>query len=180
MEQFPTQKENVEKPPVLFHASTKNDIETFEPRAETKPAPEDGPAIFATHDKAYATAFLTKWDDSWVQLSKFNETVVMIISDHDRFVEADKGGTLYEMPSENFENAPLGENHLEWKSVEKIKPTKATAFTSALDTMIENGVQVYFVSADEFKKIKSATNQGLSILKELQSENQLRGKISSL
>jgi len=41
--------------------------------------------------------------------------------------------------------------------------------------MIENGVQVYFVDGETHRKIRASKDHGLSIYRELESENQKRG-----
>ena len=62
----------------------------------------------------------------------------------------------------------------EWYSKEKVKPLRQIEYASALDAMIENGVQVYFVEPETFKKIREAEDHGFSIIKNLESENQRR------
>lgn len=172
-EGFPEPK--TEKPPVLFHASPRENIEIFEPRNLKTRIPGDTPHVFATPDKGYASAFLTEWDDSWAQLFNFEGVVVMVISDRERFMQSDKGGTLYELPSDNFSNvSPDEEDHPEWQTDQAIRPIGNIHFQSALEAMIENGVQVFFVTPDEFKEIDAAEDNGVSILTTLESENQKR------
>lgn len=45
-------------------------------------------------------------------------------------------------------------------------------YPSVLDDVIDNGVQVYFVDEETYKKIEAAKDHGLSIFGELESENQ--------
>ena len=41
--------------------------------------------------------------------------------------------------------------------------------------MLENKVQVYFIDQETYKKIQESDDDGLSILKNLESENQKTG-----
>ena len=63
----------------------------------------------------------------------------------------------------------------EWISRQSIKPTEKVVYESALDAMIDNGVQVYFVDKETFEKIKESEDHGVGIIKTLESENQKRG-----
>ena len=63
---------------------------------------------------------------------------------------------------------------LEWISRQSVKPIKALHYPCALDAMLENGVQVFFVGKDTFRAIRAAEDHGLIILRSLTSENQLR------
>ena len=95
----------------------------------------------------------------------------------DEFINMDNGGVIYSVPSNTFDydlNKGMGEN--EYVSRESVKPKKEEKFTSVLDTMIDNGVLVYFVNKDIFEKINKADDVGLSILKGLESENHFRNK----
>ncbi|MDE1874863.1 MAG: hypothetical protein KGI79_02070 [Patescibacteria group bacterium] len=163
------------KPHILYHASPDRNIQRFEPRKEHIRSADDGPVVFATSNKAYASAFLVRWDDSWAHLSSHNGLVLMAISDKERFLRSDRGGAIYELPSDDFENVSPTEDHPEWKSATAVTPSGKTEYASTLDAMIENGVQVYFVDRDAFEKIRTADDFGLSILSALVSENQKRG-----
>lgn len=45
------------RPKILYHASPNRSINVFEPRREKVRDPEEGPVVFATPDKALASAF---------------------------------------------------------------------------------------------------------------------------
>jgi len=169
--------EQEEKPPFLYHASPNREINEFEPRVETFRDPEEGPVIFATPDKAYASMFLVPSDDRWTQKSVFDGVNCHIISDKKLFEELDQGGTIYSLPSETFETDPKrSKTGREWTGKKTVSLSDKTPYKSGLEAMIENGVQVYFVDKSTFKKIREAGDHGLSILKSLESENQQRGK----
>jgi hypothetical protein len=168
-------KESIEKPAALYHASRSRAIKEFEPRADKTRSDEDGPLVFATPDKAYASVFLIPWDDSWVQCINHDGVVTLVVSDQERFCAEDKGGAIYELASDNFSNVEPGTDHPEWTSAEKVKPRRIEEITSAVDAMIENGVQLYFVDHATFDRIHADTqNFGLDILKTLKSENERR------
>lgn len=166
----------MEKPEKLYHASSNRSIEQFVPRADKVRDPAEGPRVFATPDKRMSTVFLVGTDDSWANSGAFNGVPYLVISDKERFTKLDQGGAIYHLPSASFENDPeKGLGELEWTSKEAVTPTGKEEHESALDAMVNHGVQVYFVDADTFAAIDGAADHGLSILRSLTSENQRRG-----
>ncbi|MFA5413392.1 MAG: hypothetical protein WC348_02535 [Patescibacteria group bacterium] len=165
------------KPPFLYHASSNRDIKKFEPRAKSTRDPKEGPVIFATPDLALATAFLvSETDDRWSLIGKINDIPYVVIKDKERFLKCDKGGSIYKFNSDSFSFDPhkgMGED--EWVSKKPVAPVEKTEVPSALEAMIENGVQVFFVDEGTFNKIKHSSDL-FGMLKTLESENQRRGK----
>lgn len=177
MENLERQKtpEQKEKPPFLYHGSAHGDIEELEPKAKTYRDLAEGDLIFATPDLAVATIFLTKARHQGSGL--FGEIpYAYIIGSREEFIKNDNGGHIYVLPSETFVCDPKkGLGVYEWASREKVKPVRKIEYPSALDAMLENGVQVYFVDGETYQKIKQSKDHGLSIFRELESENQKRG-----
>lgn len=162
------------KPSVLYHASANRDIEIFEPRNEHVRDINEGPVIFATPQKDYASCFIVATDDSWVQISGFNNVQVVVISDQSRFEREDKGGAIYELPSDTFVNEIRGSANDEWTSREAVRPIGKEVYELGLEAMLKYGVQVYFVEKYTFEIIKNAKDNGMSILRTLESENKKR------
>lgn len=166
----------VEKPAILYHASANRDIEEFEPRAEKYRDPHEGPVVFATPDKKYASCFLVKTDSSWVNIGRYSNNGVtsnwhMIVSDKDRFMKADGGGVIYGLPVDSFEFHPdRNMAELEWTSAIPVRPVKKEVFESGLQAMIENGVDVYFVDQVTFDAIQRSDDLGRVILESLTPE----------
>lgn len=169
--------EKKEKPPFLYHASANREIENFEPRAKSVRDPEEGPVVFATPDLALATTFLvSEANDNWTQNGKINNTPYMVIMGKEDFLKHDKGGSIYKFSSDGFTSHPdKGMGDDEWTSRDSVTPIEKTDVKSALEVMIENGVQVFFVKEDTFSKIKGSADPS-SILRTLESENQRQGK----
>lgn len=165
-----------EKPSVLYHASSRSDIEEFEPRAEKTRDPNEGPVVFASPDKASVTRFLVPTNDSWTQISSFHKVHTIIISDEARFRALDKGGTVYALSSDTFNLTDEKHHPDEWTSRKAVRPKEKIEYPSALEAMLDQSVQVFFVNAEILKKIRESQDHGLSILRTLQSENQKRGK----
>lgn len=166
----------IEKPLVLYHASQSKHIDEFEPRRGGYRDPGEGPVVFATPDKAYATLFLVKSNDSWTFKGRYSEAGVkgpwhIIISDKDRFVAADKGGSIYSFDPNNFSFDPhrnMGSN--EWTSHTPVSPIGEEYYPSGLEAMKSAGVEVYFVDAATFSEIKNSEDYGYSILASLNPE----------
>lgn len=148
-----------EKPPVLFHASRDLNIEVFEPRQENFRDKDEGPLVFATPSRAMASIFLVKVDDSWVGSGAVNGEPYIVISDEARYRSLDKGGVIYRLPSDTFENNPeKGLKKLEWTSKQAVVPIGKEIITSALDDMLTHGVKVYFVDKSTYQKLAEVSD----------------------
>jgi len=158
-----------EKPTVLYHASRNKDIEKFEPRIGKRRDENEGAQIFATPSKAMAMMFLVDTDDSWTQSGTMDGVPYIIISDKERFTALDTGGTVYSLPSDTFEtDSEKGLCEMEYTSEESVVPTDSESVDSALDAMIENGVKVYFVNQETFRQILESSDNGESIVNNLE------------
>ncbi|HEU0051389.1 MAG TPA: hypothetical protein VFQ60_05040 [Patescibacteria group bacterium] len=177
MENF--EKKRKEKPAVLYLAAQTPGIRELLPKKGNYRDKNEGAVIFSTPDKALASAFLVKGHgDHWMQIGYYRGIPVVVINaDREEFIAKDTGGVIYSVPSDTFDYDPdKGLREKEWTSREPVKPLAETRYPSALDTMIEHGVQVYFVDKQIFDEIKNSKNHGFSILKNLHSENERRGK----
>jgi hypothetical protein len=166
----------MEKPSVVYHGSSNREIQRFEPRSDKVRDPLEGPKVFATPDKGIASIFIAGTDDSWANSGRHYGVPYMVIGDRVRFEKLDRGGALYHLPSDTFETDPhKGLGDAEWTSSEPVVPTHKEEHSSALEAMLEQGVQVYFVDPQTYESFRTASDHGLSILKSLTSENQRRG-----
>ncbi len=172
----PEKEKKIEKPAFLYHASPNKDIKIFEPRAESVRDPKEGPVVFAAKDIGFAAGFLIKLADRWTNIGKFGDVPYIIIGDKEKFLETDKGGAIYVLPGNKFDTDPdKGMGEEEWTSKRPVRPINRIEFTSALQAMLDNGVQVFFVTKEVFKKISHSKDHGADILKNIKSENQKRG-----
>lgn len=176
----PNNLERKEKPKVLYVSAQTAEIKELIPMKGRSRDDKEGSVVFSTPDKALASVFLVEGhNDSWMQIGYYDDIpCVVICMDREEFIKKDRGGIMYEVPSETFDYNPnLGMGEKEWTSSKPVKPTKETKCPSALDAMIENGVNVYFVDQDTFNKINNADDNGFSLLLSLVSENRKRNKI---
>lgn len=161
------------KPAVLYHASSNKNIKILEPKAESFRDSDEGPVIFATPDKGYASCFLVGTNDSWTQIGRWGGEDTawnMIISDEKRFKKLDVGGAIYELPADSFYcDLNKGTGKSEWVSKISVKPIKKETCESGLKEMLKNGVNVFFVSKMIFYRMKVSKDHGYTILKNLQS-----------
>jgi hypothetical protein len=158
-----------EKPPVLFHASSKQEIDAFEPRNIKVRDENEGPQVFGTPSRAMASIFLVESDGSWVKSGAMDNVPYIVISDEERYRSLDKGGVIYSLPNDTFENDPeKGLRELEWTSKEPVVPSEKEFVPSALEDMVKQGVKVYFVDKETWDQIETASDHGESILKNLE------------
>ena len=164
----------MKKPKTLYVAAQTKGIKELVPIKGNYRDKNEGAVIFATPDKALASIFLIKnHNDSWTNLGYFGGILYVVIKmDRDEFLKKDRGGSIYEVSSDDFDyKVDLGMGDKEWTSSKPVKPLKETFYTSALDTMIENGVNVYFVDKETFENIKNSEDHGRGILGSLVSES---------
>lgn len=172
-------KEKKEKPKILYHSSRVSGIKEFVPNRGNYRDEDEGAVIFSTPNKALASAFLVEsHGDYWMQIGFYGDIPVVIINaDREEFIKKDKGGVIYAFPSDTFNYDPdKGMGDKEWTSRESVKPLSEVRYLSALDAMIENGVQVYFVDKKTFDDINNSDNQGYNILIGITSENERNNK----
>ncbi len=94
----------------------------------------------------------------------------------ENFLKADKGGSIYKFSSDSFTSRPdKGMGDDEWTSKDSVTPIEKIDTESALETMIDNNVQVFFVEEDTFSKIENSADPS-GIIRTLESENQQLGK----
>jgi len=154
-----------EKPPVLYHASRNSSIKNFEPRIGKRRYEKEGPKIYATPSKAMATVFLVDTDDSWTKSGSIDGVPYIVISDKERFESLDVGGAIYSLPSDTFEDDPnIGLGELEYTSEESVTPIGYESVNSSFNTMLDNGVQVFFVDKETFRAIEDSPDHGVAII----------------
>lgn len=162
------------KPDILYHASCNRHINLLKPKAISIRDKDEGPVVFATTDKVEATKFIVRSNDTWTKKIRFGNVHIHIISDRGRYENVDKGGSVYFLRSDTFENDETKGTKSEWTSKVSVKPLKEEEYESGLQAQLENGVQVYFVDTNTFREIEGSKDFGNSIIKNLTSENKLR------
>ncbi len=139
-----------EKPENFYHGSANNNIEELEPKRKSYRKEDEGELLFASPDIAGATLFLARMFDNESRKGYENGVYYFVISDKKKFIELDKGGTVYVLPDSNFTN-DKDQWSREWATKQKAKPLNKIHFNSALRAMVENGVKVYFTNKDIFE-----------------------------
>lgn len=171
--------EKKEKPELLYISAQTSGITELVPQKGRYRDQKEGPVIFSTPDKALASAFLVKnHNSSWMKIGYYGDILVVAIdSDKETFLESDTGGSVYTVSSKTFDFDPnKGMGEKEWTSVDSVKPIAEIQYPSALEAMIENGVQVYFIDTETLRSIKESNDYGYNILSKLTSENERRGQ----
>lgn len=162
----------LEKPDRLYHGSPRRNLNALEPRVSLGSGEKLGRLIYASPNKAIASIFLADVTGRWSAGTIGDVPYALITVPREEFVANDKGGVMYILPSESFvndERNSLGE--MEWVSSKAVTPIEQIHYTSALQAMLDNGVQVYFVSPATLEEINN-TSEKKKLLRAIQSENQ--------
>lgn len=169
------QSSEKEKPSILYHGSPRGEIEEFESRVSKGSGEKYGAFVYASPDLATASIFMIGVEGGWLTGRLGDVPYVLIPMPRDEFIKNDRGGYVYVLPSDTFNTeADRGLLQYEWASKEKVKPVQKLEYSSALDTMLENGIQVYFVDKDTYQKFKESKDHGHSKLIKIDSENKRR------
>ena len=164
-------------PSLMFHGSAVRGIAELAPRHARTRVTSEAPQVFATPHMDLASIFIVRWDDSWAGAGRFSDAgpFAFYCKDERRFTDADKGGSVYAVPSVGFVShleRGLGAN--EWSTATPAPVLAHFDYASALDAMLALGVQVYFVGDADFARIKASPDRGRAVLASLTSENQRR------
>jgi hypothetical protein len=169
-------KDYSKAPKFVYHGSPNGEIKEFTPRVSLGTGEKYGPQVYASDNKITAKMFMADVGRSWSTGKTANNTLYAIIPlSRKEFVKKDKGGFLYTLPGKTFSSDPnRGMGNEEWASPVAVKPIEVNKFDSVLDAMIDDGVQVYFVSDELYKEMISSGKPKYEFLKEITSENQYR------
>lgn len=178
MEQNTDIWEKRRKPAVVYHGTSFLNLDEINPSNKRVRDRKEGALVFGAEHKEFASMFLgPRPDDTWSSKGCLNGLYYILIGDEDRYRREDKGGIIYELPGETFEFNPKVGMKTEWVSTKSVIPLNKQIYSSALEAMIENGVQVYFVDKkklEEFNRLPKDTIVVRKFLESLESENQKR------
>lgn len=175
-----------EKPPFLYHASSNKELKQIVPFRIRHRDKNEGPLVFASTDKQFLTCFLTRIDDSWGQIGRYDSNGQIIytfcISDKERFMKLDIGGAIYKVSSDDF-NLNITQKFEEWTTKKSVEVLDKKIYDSSLEAMMENDVRVYFCTKEQLEEIRNSVNdleKSFQILDSIGSENEVRGLTTSI
>ncbi|MFA5935949.1 MAG: hypothetical protein WC787_03810 [Patescibacteria group bacterium] len=160
-----------DKPPVLYHGSTKKNGGSFTPMLlqSTEDHIHSKPAVFATEHAGIASLFMMPEDALFSIGYEQGIPYVCIWGTAEEFISKDRGGYLYLFSSDTFEK--VGKEY-EWQSFQPVEPREARHFSSVLDAFRETGVRIYFIQDDAlFDMIQANKQTRLETLKNVQPWN---------
>ncbi len=142
---------------VLYNASLHKDLELIEPqRTLSRPTYTGkdkyiGDYVFATKDKRLAAMYLATKGLATLLETEAEFSYIVICSDQAGYIANDKGGAIYELPTDKFSETPQeGLTEYELVSADPIKPLGKIVYEKSLDAMLEHGITVYFVNQKTF------------------------------
>jgi hypothetical protein len=162
---------NVTPPPELYHGSSHHTAGALTPvfQQSTPDHVHTRPSVFATARKDLAALFMFPPDV--LSSIGFEEDIAYICvwGTPREYVPNDKPGYLYILPPASFEK--VGKEY-EWQSFAPVTPMRIETYASALDGMMQCGVQVYFINDNEvFDRIVADKNNRAPILRDCISLN---------
>lgn len=168
------QSSDKEKPSFLYHGSPHR-IEELIPKTKPHREKEEGELVYATSEFTDAIMFLQKTNLTGHCIIN-NEKVAyaIIVGDREEFIKKDNGGHVHVLSSDKFKPSPHKGMLNEWVSAESVKPLEIKEYDSALNAMLEAGVQVYFLDEAKYSEIRKTGSHGYALLKNLESENKKR------
>ena len=159
--------ESIENPPFLYHGTTEEKIEEFEPRSAVE-RPDEKPAVYASPDMDIAIQSMANKYVSNGGIVNGRKFVCIPMSKED-FLKVDHGGYIYKLPGESFKpNKQKGfGGDLEWVSATSVKPVEKIKIPSLLESLKEKDVEVYFIDKEMISVIEKAQNGKPEKLEEL-------------
>lgn len=128
-----------------------------------------GDFVFATSNKAYAAMYLAPKGRAML-LNTFHGVPSLVVSGSvEEFLNADKGGAIYEIPPDSFADTPQTElANTELVSSVPVVPLRKEIFDTSLQALRQMNVPVYFVDDALFDTIKDADDHGRAVLQGLE------------
>lgn len=156
----------MDKPQNLYHASSRTNIEEFEPRNNAPRYSGEVSLVFATPREALAAMFLAPADIP-IEISIYgNEYILFIESDPQTYQEKDGGGAIYTLPTDSFETDHVhGMKEIEWYSKVPVKPISKTIYKTSTEALDEFNIKRYFVSHQTMEKIRKNPADALNLVK---------------
>lgn len=144
----------------VYHASSQRNLRTIKPSNKKYRDIKESPLIFATPDLPLASCFLINWDDSWANLFIEEEEIFFVTNNLLRLTEADKGGVIYILKSDNFRKTipAIGLGDYEWVSEFETPVIAEIAEASGIGAMKKYGIHFYVVDDKTFYLINLTKN----------------------
>lgn len=159
-----------ENPPFLYHGTTEEEINEFEPRSAIE-RPDEEPAVYASPDMDIAIQSMANKYVSNGGIVNGRKFVCIPMTKED-FLKVDHGGYIYKLPGESFQ--PNGQNgfggDLEWVSSTAVKPIEKIKIPSLIDSLNEKNIEVYFINKEMIPIINKAQDSEPEKLEDLLNE----------
>lgn len=161
-------KEWIPKPHVVYHSSPDGSIKEFIPLPSHRSSAEPE-SIFAAPSKLVSAIFMgPNLKTTRSGTYDGGETYKVIVGDPEEFFANDRAGYMYTLPGETFSVDPnIGLGVAEWTSLTPVKPISVQYFSSAIQAMLDSGVQIIPASMDIIKKLDDPGSDKPAVIKGL-------------
>jgi len=145
---------------LLYHASTNKNLTLIKPQKTLSKDRYIGDYVFATSDKKIAVMYLVTKGTPILMNVKSGAPRIIICAEPDEYIEHDKGGAIYEVPSDNFMKTPqegLEESELVCKVA--VRPVSKKVFATSISALSDAQVEIYFVTQAQYESIIMNKNE---------------------
>lgn len=149
---------------ILYHATQNKNLTIIEPQPTLSLDKYIGDFVFATKIKNMALMYLVPHGFPTLMNPNDKEPNIVISANPVHFKSKDKGGAIYELPSESFIDTPQkGLSEFEMVSTKAVEPISKQVITSTLHALTNAGISIHFVNEKTFNKLIEDPNQQRSI-----------------
>lgn len=166
----------MDKPEFLYRGTPRKNVDMFDPKEVIGSGSLARQVVSATSERINATKFVVPIEKLRVAIGSLGNINYYLCADEEIFRKNDHGGAIYTLSLDGFTHSPeMGATV--WTNPKSVKPLSMEEITSALETMINAGVKIYFVSPGTLEKFNQSGSHRLELLQGLTPENS-RGNTS--
>ena len=145
---------------VLYHTSTNKDLEVIEPQRTLSSNVYIGDYVFATSNHKLAAMYLVARGTPILLNIKTAMPHLIICANPEEYRIRDRGGAIYTIPAESFHKTPQkGLEDSGLVSEVAITPISKKVYETSIEALREEGVEIYFVSKEQFDEIVNKKNE---------------------
>ncbi len=138
----------------LYHASPLSRLPIITPQPTLSRDKYIGDFVFATKNKRLALMYLVPKGFATLMNSQLSNPNIVICGKVKDVIKKDKGGSLYWLSDEYFQDTPqAGLSEYEMVSEKPVIPFKEVSYENTIETLINGGISIYFTNESTFNSL---------------------------